>query len=71
MNNTHVSESYLSSHESSHKSFESETSHIKYFWVESLLGRVESQEWSTHFESLVCKLESMSSQMKLEIVVIF
>jgi len=29
--------------------------------------RVESQELSSHFESLVCKLESMLSQMKFHI----
>jgi len=33
--------------------------------------RVESQNLSSHFESLVCQLESLSSQMKLNIVVIF
>ena len=47
----------------SHEPFESESSEI--LWrrvrVESWLGRVESQEWSSHFESLVYKLESMSS----------
>jgi len=29
--------------------------------------RVESQELSSHFESLVCKLESMSSHTKFHI----
>jgi len=33
--------------------------------------RVESQNLSSHFESLVCQLESMSSQMKLNIAIIF
>ena len=32
--------------------------------------RVESQNLSSHFESLVCQPESMSSQMKLNIVII-
>ena len=49
-----ASESFSSSQ--SHKPFESESSqgHLNYF-------RVESQELSSHVESLVCKLESMSS----------
>jgi len=46
---------------------------IKKFFESSLVMtwssrvRVESQELSSHFESLVCKLESMSSQMKFHI----
>jgi len=31
------------------------------------LVRVKSQELSSHFESLVCKLELMSSEMKFHI----
>ena len=34
---------------------------------ESWPGRVESQEPSSHFESLVCKLESMSSHTKFHV----
>ena len=52
----------------SHKPFESvaSQSHLKFFRVrdESWLARVESKELSSHFELLVCKLESMSSQIK-------
>ena len=53
-----VSESFLSSQ--SHKPFESESSKIF-----SSRVRGESQEFSSHFESLVSKLESMSSHMKV------
>jgi len=35
------------------------------------LVRIESQELSSHFKSLVCKLESMASQMKFHIFPIF
>jgi len=51
----------------------SRVSHLKFFQVESesdlWLGRVrvESQKLSSHFQSLVCKLESMSSHMKFHI----
>ena len=59
--------SFLSSQ--SHKPFESESSKIFCVESESWLGRVrvESQELSSHFESLVCKLESMSSHTKIHI----
>ena len=63
-----VLESFMSSQ--SHKPFESESS--KFFssrvsvrvmtWSSRI--RVESQELSSRFESLVCKLESMSSHRK-------
>ena len=63
-----VPESFLSSQ--SHKPFESESSqsHYNFFQVESWLTRVriESQELSSHFESLVCMLESMSSHIKFQ-----
>jgi len=58
---------------SSYKPVESDSSqsHPKYFRVrvESWLGRVKvvSQKLPSHFESLVCKLESMSSQINLNI----
>jgi len=52
-----VPESFLSSQ--SHKPFESES------WFGRV--RVESQKLSSHFESLVCKLDSMSSHMKFHI----
>jgi len=45
----------------------SSQSHLKFFRVESWLTRVESQELPSHLESLVCKLESMSSQVKFHI----
>ena len=52
----------------------SSQSHLNFFeWCLSLVKtwssqvRVESQELSSHFESLVCKLNSMSSQMKFHI----
>jgi len=49
----------------------SSQSHLKFFRVksESRPGRVrvESEELSSHFESLVCKLESMSSHTNFHI----
>jgi len=45
----------------------SSQSYPNFFRVDSWLGRLESQELSSHFESLVCKLESMSSHMKFDI----
>jgi len=55
-------ESFLSSQ--SHKPFESESSKIFSSQSHDL---VESQKLSSHFESLVCRLESMSSHMKFYI----
>jgi len=62
-----VSESFLSSQ--SHKPFESESSqgHLKIFESSQSHDLVESQKLSSHFESLVCKLESMSNHMKIHI----
>jgi len=66
-----VSESILSSQ--SHKPFESELSqgHLKFFRVRvmtwSCRVSVESQELLSRFESLVCKLESMSSHTKFRV----
>ena len=52
----------------SHKPFESESSKNFSSWVRVVTWservRVESHELSSHFESLVCKLESMSSRTK-------
>ena len=47
----------------------SSQTHLKFFRVESesWLGRVESRELSSHFESLVCKLESMWSHTKFHV----
>jgi len=61
-NDSDVHESFLSSQ--SHKPFDSESSQsrLKFFRV-----RVESQKPSSHFESLVCKLESMSRLIKFHI----
>ena len=64
-----VSESFLSSQ--SHKPFESESSKIlssrvKVMTRSSRVG-VESQELSSCFESLVCKLKSMSSHTKFHV----
>ena len=62
-NTSDVSESFLSSQ--SHKPFWSEGSKIFSSRVRVMTWssrvRVKSQELSSHFESLVCKLESMSS----------
>jgi len=55
-----VSVSFLSNQ--SHKPLESESS--KNF---SSRVRVESQELSSHFVSLVCKLESMSNHTKFHV----
>ena len=66
-----VSESFLSSQ--SHKALESESSKIFSSRIRvttwSSRVRVESQELSSHFESLVCncKLESMSSHTKFHV----
>jgi len=57
-----VPESFLSSQ--SHKPFQSESSKI---FFEASHDLVESQKLSSQFESLVCKLESMSNQMKFHI----
>jgi len=50
----------------SHTPFESKSSTFfsSQVRVESWLGRVESQEMSSHFDTLVCKLESMSIHTK-------
>jgi len=58
---------YLSSQ--SHKRLEASTrcrvrNHLKIFRVESQRVRVQSKELLSNFESLVCKLESVSSQIK-------
>ena len=51
----------------------SSQSHLKFLRFRSWLGRVrvESQELSSHFESLVSKLESMSCQRKFDITAVF
>jgi len=67
--NSDVSESFLSSQSRVRVPRPSSQSHLKFFWVESELrpGRVESQELSSHFESLFCKLESMSSHTNFHV----
>jgi len=64
-----VSESFLSSQ--SHKPLESESSKVFSIRVRVMIWlsrvRVESLELSSHFESLVCKLESMSSHTKFHV----
>jgi len=64
-----VPESFLSNQ--SHKPFVSESSKIFTSRVRVMTWlcqvRVESQKLSSHFESLVCKLKSMSSHMKFHI----
>jgi len=52
----------------SHEPLESESSEILSSRVMTWLSRVrvESQEWSSHFESLDYKLESMSSHTKFQ-----
>jgi len=68
-----VSESFLSSQSHEPLKSESSQSHLKFFRVESeselWLGRVrvKSRELSSHFESLLCKLESMSSHTKFQV----
>jgi len=66
-----VPESFLSSQ--SHKSFLSESSKVFSSRVMTWSGRVrvESQEQSSHFESLVCKFESMSSQIIISIILVY
>jgi len=59
-----MSESFLSSQ--SHLKIFSSRVRASHHLVES--SQRESQELSTHFESLVCKLESMPSQMKFHIL---
>jgi len=56
----------------SHKPFESESSKkfLSRVMTWSSRVRVESQELSSHFELLVCKLESMSSQKKFTLLAI-
>ena len=69
-----VPESFLSSQ--SHEPFESELSqsYLKFFWVESEPSHdlIESSQsrvttWSSHYESLVYKLESMSSHTNFKL----
>ena len=63
--NSDVSESLFSSQ--SQKPFESESihGHLKFFRVNSEPSHdvVESEELLSYFDSSVCKLESMSSQI--------
>jgi len=63
-----VPESFLSSQ--SHEALESESSEIlssqSRVMTWSSRVRVEPQEWSSHFESLVYKLDSMSSHTKFQ-----
>ena len=56
---------------------ETRQSHLKLFWIEAetshdlVESEVEAQELSSYFKSLVCKLQSMSSQIKFHIFLMF